>query len=220
MVSIPVEDGGHSLKITPQGNGPVTLYGAALERDAPGVVYDTLGLLGGTVRHLTKFREDSWVEDLQNRKPDLVILNFGTNESNYGYLPYADYLHNYSVVIQRIKSAVPSASILIMAPMDRGARDDDGDIVTIPSIPILVAAQQRVARTEGVAFYDTFAAMGGMGTMARWYDNQPRLVTGDFTHPTYTGAEQLGTMLVDALMKGFDDYKRNQGSPPCTATDH
>jgi lysophospholipase L1-like esterase len=177
-------------------------------------------LLGGTVRHLTKFREDSWVEDLQNRKPDLVILNFGTNESNYGYLPYADYLHNYSVVIQRIKSAVPSASILIMAPMDRGARDDDGDIVTIPSIPILVAAQQRVARTEGVAFYDTFAAMGGMGTMARWYDNQPRLVTGDFTHPTYTGAEQLGTMLVDALMKGFDDYKRNQGSPPCTATDH
>ena len=144
---------------------------------------------------------------MQNRKPDLVILNFGTNESNYGYLAYPDYVRNYSVVIERIRAALPDASILIMSPMDRGARNDDGDIVTIPSIPILVAAQQRVARTEGVAFYNTFAAMGGMGTMARWYDEHPRLVTGDFTHPTYTGAQQLGTLLVNALLQGFDEYK-------------
>jgi lysophospholipase L1-like esterase len=210
-----MEDGGHTLKITPQGNGPVTLYGVALERNAPGVVYDTLGLLGGTVHHLTLFHADTWTEDLENRRPDLVILNFGTNESNYGYLPYAEYIHNYSVVIQRIRAALPNASILIMAPMDRGARNDDGDIVTIPSIPILVAAQRRVARAEGAAFYNTFAAMGGMGTMARWYDDSPRLVTGDFTHPTYTGAEKLGAMLVDALLKGFAEYKRNQGGQPC-----
>jgi lysophospholipase L1-like esterase len=130
-------------------------------------------------------------------------------------LPYAEYLHNYAVVIQRIRTALPGVSILIMAPMDRGARDDDGDIVTIPSIPTLVAAQRRVARTEGVAFFNTFVAMGGMGTMARWYDDEPRLVTGDFTHPTYTGAQQLGTMLVNALLKGFTEYKKNQGIQPC-----
>ena len=215
VVSISVEDGGHTLRLTPQGDGPVTLYGVALERDTPGVVYDTLGLLGGTIHHLTLFHEDTWIEDLENRKPDLVILNFGTNESNYGYLPYPEYIHNYSLVIQRIRTALPSASILIMAPMDRGARDDDGDIVTIPGIPALVAAQRRVARTEGVAFFNTFAAMGGMGTMARWYDDEPRLVTGDFAHPTYTGAQQLGTLLVNALLKGFTEYKQNQGSPPC-----
>jgi hypothetical protein len=119
------------------------------------------------------------------------------------------------VVIAHIRAALPGASILIMSPMDRGARNDDGDIVTISSIPLLVAAQQHVARTEAVAFYNTFAAMGGMGSMARWYDEHPRLVTGDFTHPTYTGAEQLGTMFVNALMKGFDEYKKNQGVPPC-----
>jgi lysophospholipase L1-like esterase len=218
VVSISVEDGSHKLKITPDGDGPVTLYGVALERFTPGVVYDTLGMLGGTVHHLTLFHEDAWIEDLRNRKPDLVILNFGTNESNYGYLPYSEYLHNYAVVIGRIREALPGVSILIMAPMDRGARNDDGDIVTIPSIPILVAAQQHAARTEGVAFYNTFAAMGGMGTMARWYDDSPRLVTGDFTHPTYTGAQQLGAMLVNALMKGFAEYKRDQGAPPCTPT--
>jgi lysophospholipase L1-like esterase len=215
VVSISVEDGVHSLTLTPQGDGPVTLYGVALERDTPGVVYDTLGMLGGTVRHLTFFHEDTWIEDLQNRKPDLVILNFGTNESNYGYLSYPEYIHNYSVVIQRIRTALPGASILIMAPMDRGARDDDGDIVTIPGIPALVAAQRRVARAEGVAFYNTFAAMGGTGTMARWYEDEPRLVIGDFTHPTYTGAQQLGTLLVNALLKGFTESKQNQGSQPC-----
>jgi lysophospholipase L1-like esterase len=215
VVSISVEDGGHALKLTPKGDGLVTLYGVALERAVPGVVYDTLGLLGGTVHHLTLLHEDAWAQDLQNRKPDLIILNFGTNESNYGYLPYAEYLRNYAVVIQRIRAALPGVSILIMAPMDRGARNDDGDIVTIPSIPTLVAAQRRVARTEGVAFFNTFVAMGGMGAMARWYDDEPRLVTGDFTHPTYTGAQQLGTMLVNALLKGFAEYKKNQGTQPC-----
>ena len=52
--------------------------------------------------------------------------------------------------------------------------------------------------------------------MARWYDEHPRLVTGDFTHPTYTGAQQLGALLVNALTKGFAEYKRYQGAPPCT----
>ena len=214
-IDIPVEDGGHKLRITPKGDGLVTLYGVALERDSPGVVYDTLGMLGGTVHHLTLFHEDAWIQDLATRKPDLVILNFGTNESNYGYLAFAEYLRSYSVVIGRIRTALPNASILIMSPMDRGARNDDGDIVTIPSIPLLVAAQQRIARTDSVAFYDTFAAMGGMGTMARWYEEHPRLVTGDFTHPTYTGAQQLGSKLVDAMMKGFEEYKRNGGA--CSA---
>jgi lysophospholipase L1-like esterase len=214
VTSIPVEDGAHSLRITPAGDGPVTLYGVALERSTPGVVYDTLGMLGGTVHHMTLFYEDSWIQDLQNRRPDLIILNFGTNESNYGYLPYTDYVRNYSLVIRRIRMALPNASILIMSPMDRGMRNDDGDIVTVPSIPIIVAAQRRVARTEGVAFFNTFTAMGGQGTMARWYDDQPRLVTGDFTHPTYAGAQQVGTSLVNALLKGFAEYKQNQ---PCVA---
>jgi len=215
VVSIPVEEGGHKLRIVPKGDGVVTLYGVALERTSPGVVYDTLGMLGGTLHHMTLFHEEAWIQDLQVRKPDLVILNFGTNESNYGFLSYPDYIRNYSVVIGRIRTALPGVSILVMSPMDRGQRNDDGDIVTIPSIPLLVAAQQRIARTEAVAFYNTFAAMGGMGTMARWYDEHPRLVTGDFTHPTYTGAQELGSKLVDALMKGFDEYKKDQGSPPC-----
>jgi lysophospholipase L1-like esterase len=213
IATISVDDGPHKLKIVPKGDGPLTLFGVSLERTDPGVVYDTLGMLGGTVHHLTLFHEDTWEGDLQNRKPDLVILNFGTNESNYGYLGFADYVHSYETVIGRIRATLPGVSILIMSPMDRGARDDDGDIVTIPSIPLLVAAQQHIARADGVAFFDTFAVMGGMGTMARWYDEHPRLVTGDFTHPTYTGAQQLGTALVDALLKGYGDYKKDPGAP-------
>jgi lysophospholipase L1-like esterase len=219
VATITVDDGPHRLKITPKGDGVVTLYGVALERTDPGVVYDTLGMLGGTVHHMTLFHEDTWSQDLANRKPDLVILNFGTNESNYGYLAFQDYVHGYETVIGRIHAALPDASILIMSPMDRGARNDDGDIVTIPSIPLLVAAQQHIARTHGVAFFDTFAVMGGMGTMARWYDEHPRRVTGDFTHPTYTGAQQLGTALVNALLKGYGEYKKDPGAPCALAPD-
>ena len=45
-----------------------------------------------------------------------------------------------------------------------------------PTIPRIVALQQRVAHETGCAFFDTYTAMGGEGTMARWYGAHPRLV--------------------------------------------
>jgi hypothetical protein len=55
----------------------------------------------------------------------------------------------------------------------------------------------------GCAFFDTFDAMGGPGTMGRWYKAQPRLVSGDFIHPFPAGAAKVGGLVDEALLAGY-----------------
>lgn len=41
------------------------------------------------------------------------------------------------------------------------------------------------------------------GTMRQWYRARPRLVSGDYTHPTLAGAEVAGDLLHAALLRSF-----------------
>jgi hypothetical protein len=82
-----------------------------------------------------------------------------------------------------------------------------GEIGTVPSIPRLVAIQRRVAADMHCAFFNTFEAMGGIGTMGRWYEAEPRLVGADFIHPMPGGAKIVGGLLYQALLDGYNRYK-------------
>ena len=64
--------------------GPVRLFGITLEKRKTGVVYDSVGLNGASVSMLALiFNESHWAEELRHRNPDLVVLNYGTNESGF-----------------------------------------------------------------------------------------------------------------------------------------
>jgi hypothetical protein len=115
------------------------------------------------------------------------------------------------LAIQRIRTAAPGASILIMSPMDRGERNGLEDIETMKTIPEIVAIQRRVAAETHCAFFDTFDAMGSSGTMARWFAASPRLVTADLLHPTPQGASIVATLLVEQLGLRYDRWKMQHG---------
>jgi hypothetical protein len=91
--------------------------------------------------------------------------------------------------------------------MDRGHRTGIDDIETMETIPRIVDIQRRVARDTGCAFFDTFAAMGGAGTMARWYTARPRLVSADLIHPYPTGGKQIASTFVREIEAGLARYK-------------
>ncbi|HKE57194.1 MAG TPA: GDSL-type esterase/lipase family protein, partial [Pyrinomonadaceae bacterium] len=189
-------------------DGNVRVFGAVLENDDPGVVYDSLGVNGAFAGLLaTAMNEQHWTEQLQHRRPNLLILNYGTNESEYAS---DDQLQRYErdlhEVVRRVRKALPDASILIVSPMDRGTRAPGGRVVTLPSIPKIVELQRRVALETHCAFLNTFAAMGGEGTMARWHQGRQHLVSGDLTHPTATGAQTVGTLIYMALMENYGRY--------------
>ena len=191
--------------------GSVRLYGIEFRKQRPGIIYSSLGVNGANITLLSRsFNGAHWEAELQHYKPDLVVLAYGTNESGFAAFVDSTWAAEMKNAVARVRTALPNSSLLLMSPMDRGERDSKGDIATIATIPRLVNIEERVAREEGVAFFDTFDAMGGAGTMARWYDAEPRLVGADYIHPMPAGAKIVGELLYDALRDGFNDYKLRQ----------
>jgi lysophospholipase L1-like esterase len=189
-------------------SGPVRALGVRFEKPGPGVEYDSLGLNGAFVSVLARmFNAGHWSGQLQHVQPDLVIINYGTNESGYASFVDQSYGKELKEVVRRVRTALPEASILLMSPMDRGARETGGEIGTLPTIPRLVTIQQRVAMETGCGFFNTFLAMGGPGTMGQWYGAEPRLVGGDFIHPMPAGAKIVGNLLYQALFDGYNQFK-------------
>jgi lysophospholipase L1-like esterase len=189
------------LRVT---SGHVRLFGYRFDKDQPGVQYSSLGINGGQVQMvLRSFERTQWTEALRHENPALVVLNYGTNESIYPAYVEKQYPEELRQVIARIREAVPHASLLLMGPMDRGTMNAGGDIVTPDSLQTLIAVQKKVAAETGCAFFNTFDAMGGAGTMGRWYHAQPRLVSADFMHPMPAGAAQVGALFAGALVRGY-----------------
>lgn len=196
------------LRVT---KGSVRLYGADFRKSSHGLVYSSLGINGANVTLLSRAMNGAhWAAELQHYHPNLVVIAFGTNESGYPAFVNGTWGPELKNAVRRIQTAVPQASILLMSPMDRGERKTSGEIGTIEALPRLIEIEQAAAAELGVAFFNTFEAMGGDGTMAKWYNGEPRLVGADFIHPMPAGARIVGELLYNALRDGYNEYKRRQ----------
>ena len=185
-------------------SGSVRLYGVDFRRGGAGVVYTSAGINGANVTLLSRaLNQRHWAQELQHYNPDLVVINYGTNESGFPNFVDTTWGREMRLAVQRLHAALPGTSILLMSPMDRGTRTETGDIDTLAAIPRLVNTESKVALDMNVAFFNTFEAMGGQGTMARWYAAEPRLVGADYIHPMPAGAKIVGELLFSALREGY-----------------
>ncbi len=220
---IDVPDGPHDMEIRPGGGGPVRLYGVVMERDGPGVVYDSMGLVGARASRLLGFDADHIAAQIAHRHLDLLILGFGGNDADDAASRTAKYEPMFRSVIERMRGGRRDMACLVFAPVDQGHRDVHGRIVTMPAVPNIVASQRRAAAAEGCAFYDTWHAMGGDGSMARWYRARPQLAFGDFRHATPAGYDVIGNRFYKALLEGFAqwlDARGSRGTVPAPAEPH
>ena len=209
--TIALPPGTKAIDIKPV-SGRVELFGESLARSQPGVLYDSLGLNGASTTVLSRgFNADVWAAELRHQAPALVVINYGTNESSFGSFVDKQYEPELRAAIGRIRNALPGVSVLVMSPMDRGERSGIDEINTMATIPRIVAIQKRVAAETGCAFFDTFDAMGGDGTMSRWYGAKPRLVSADLIHPTPQGALVIAQVFVKDLLQGYDAYRKRAG---------
>lgn len=212
--SVPLPPAARTIDLKPEG-APVRLFGETLRTGHRGILYDSLGLNGASTTVLSNgFNASAWAAALQHERPALVIVNYGTNESSYPAFVDKQYEPVLRATIIRIRAALPATSILIMSPMDRGQRSGVDQIQTFDTIPRIVAIQRRVAADTHCAFFDTFNAMGGDGTMSRWYSGHPRLVAGDLIHPTPQGASLVAQLFVKDLSLGYARYLRRLADSP------
>ncbi len=201
---VAVHDGPHELELQTL-SGESRLFGVVLERSGPGVVLDAIGIQGARIRFLDKQDDAHWAEQLRSRSHDLLIYEFGTNESGDGFMyPMADYHRTMREVIEQGQRALPESSCLIIGAMDRAVRQGDA-LQSVRVIPALVEEQRKVAAAIGCAFFDTYGAMGGRGSMPVWVKRG--LGQADLMHPTGAGAERISDWVFDAMMRGYAAYR-------------
>ena len=202
---IEVPDGEHRLEVRFGGHGQPRLYGVIMEREGPGVVYDSIGLVGARAARLLYFDPDHIAQQLERRGTNLLILGFGGNEAG-DRIVRERYEPEYREVIQRMRGDRGDLACLVFAPLDQGERDRRGRVVTMNTIPTIVESQRAAAFAEGCAFFDTWNAMGGEGTLQEWLRVRPRLASGDLRHMTPAGYEVVANLFYKALLEGFAQH--------------
>jgi hypothetical protein len=203
---VKVPDGPHQLSLQTK-RGTSRLFGIVLEREGPGVVLDALGVQGARIRFMDKQDDQHWADQLKLRNPNLLIYEFGANESTDGFLySMADYHRTMLDVLEQGKRALPSSSCLVIGTMDRAAKVGD-EIVSLRVMPDLLANQKQAALDAGCAFFDTWTAMGGAHSMPRWV--RKGLGQADMTHPTAVGAEIIGTWIYRAIYQSYLSYGKS-----------
>jgi lysophospholipase L1-like esterase len=169
-------------------------------------------------------------EQLALRDPRLVVLQYGTNEADDPDLDLEVLARHYDDTILRIRAAAPTASILLVGPPDLGVREGGracdrkraalGGVIpecqwrTPQVIADIISVQHAAATRNRVAFFDTFAAMGGADKMGAWAEADPLVAAKDHVHFTDVGYHLWADALRDALLASYERWQRRQPPGP------
>lgn len=202
------------LRLLAAERRPVTLLDYGIESRSPGIVYDALGVVGGTVTVIERWDGATIRAQIAARQPALIVLAFGTNEGYADSINEASYASRFVAAIRALKSAAPNAAIAVIGPPDvlraqSGCRPATQACAwSAPEALARVSAIQRsLAVSEGFFFWDWRSLMLASGGMANWADASPPLARPDRVHLTVDGYALSAEGFHDALMQAYRDWR-------------
>jgi lysophospholipase L1-like esterase len=200
-----------SATLTTQG-GPVTLLSWASFTGASGVVVSNLGVVGAQLRHFERTNDRAVAEELRAYAPDLIVLEFGTNEGFVEHFDPVDYEYVLRAAIVRLRRLSQAAPILVLGAPDADTDRPDlahnagsfggyvgGAWFPPPALAEIRAIQKRVALSEGAAYWDWGERMGGPGTADHWANMDPPRMRRDRVHYTTAGGAEIARLLQEDL---------------------
>ena len=182
------------------------LYGIALD-GSYGVAMDNIPLRGSAGLEFTKTDRAMLEKMYNNLNVSLVLLQFGVNVAPNIVESYSYYERAFYRQLKLLKQIKPDLSIVVMGISDM-ARKEGGQVVSYPNLERIRNAQKNAAFKAGCAFWDSYEAMGGEGSMSDWVFSDPPLARKDFVHLTYTGSNKLAEVFLKSLMSDFRKYKQ------------
>lgn len=197
-------EGAHTIEVQLVGNGAVRMFGMTAERDQPGVVVDTLGIGGTRAANMLAWDETVWADNVSHRRPDLVMLAYGTNEATDTHADIAIYERDLRAVMEKLRRVAPAAACLIVGGGDFPRLVDGATWGVRPRVAQIRRAQRLVASEYGCAFWNLHGFMGGDLSMTKWAAAHPPMARPDHIHFSKRGYVRVGMGLVDAIMAPFD----------------
>lgn len=217
LLTLPIKSPAHHIELTVAGDGPVDLTSWTVGRNAPGITYDSQGIIGTTVTIMDHWDRPTLAWELANRHPSLIVLVYGTNEGFGDGLIAANYAADFTRELTMLHELAPTAALLVVGPPDgerlpAGCAGANSPRVRYGCAPLSTADLQN---------YDAlFKVRHPRGKACRWYE-PPNLAVVRSIQRQAAGSHRAGFWDWSQVMGtdcGLHNWTRL--SPPLAALDH
>lgn len=185
--------------------GDLTIFGASLSGQRPGIFYHVIGNNGAT--YATYNRIGTVGEGLSVLDPALVIISLGANEA-FGILDKKRFKETISQLVNNIRLSNPKAQLLLVTPMEcqRSQKTKSGkSYYPNQNISIVRDVILDFAKHNHIAVYDWYNIAGGNKASEKWIADD--LFSRDRIHHSIKGYLLQGELLYLALRVALDPDK-------------
>ncbi len=191
------------------------LYGVSIENLTPGILYHNLGVGGATFGSL--LAQDHFVAQSRELNPDIVILDWGTNDIAYKNEVPDKFEETVLRTLERIRSIHPQALIILTSAQDMYMRRR-----AITAAETLSVTLRRIAMNHHCFFYDWYRIAGGADSMRTFYAYG--MANPDHIHLSPRGYALKGHLFAQALINTLSpDFKgpiRTSPDQPYSGKEH
>ena len=192
--------GPHRFAVRTLTGGAVRLFGWTAD-NTDGVTYETLGINGAQATMVLSWAEELLAEHIARRDPALIVVAYGTNEAISPRWDAAAYSVAFRQILERLRNAAPSASILVIGPPDCFFVKQTHRMSSA-HLNEVIAIQRAVARESHCAYWNWRRRMGGPGSVRTWV--QAGLSQPDYVHMRSAGYRLAGELLFEELMFHYE----------------
>ncbi len=166
-------------------------YGMSLESSRThGCVVHNAGV--GAARYNSILYQWLFSEQLPFFEPDLVVIDFGTNDYLYDDKIKPELEGEIRKVISTVRKGAPDAAIILTTAQDLYWKE-----VNCKSGEPFADMIHRIARDTDCSVFDWYWISGAQGCMMRWLQNG--LAMKDLIHLNKAGYQLKGNLLFDAI---------------------
>jgi lysophospholipase L1-like esterase len=186
-------------------NDQLPVYGISFESSS-GIVVDNFSFRGITGIEWGRV-DSSFLESIEENNPyDLIIFQYGVNllfrpnDKNFSW-----YARAMLPVVKKFRNCFQETDFLLISTADRAFRYGTQYKSAI-GIDSLIKVQAALAFETNSSFYNLFETMGGTNSIVDWAGRKPSLANKDYVHPNHKGAEVLGNLFFEAIMRDYEKY--------------
>ncbi|TWB35740.1 GDSL-type esterase/lipase family protein [Nitrospirillum pindoramense] len=233
-ITLPTAGQAQQLKLVAADGRPVDIAGWSLDRAKPGVVFDSAGVVGARLTTMDRWNPETVALELAKRKPDLVILAYGTNEGFDRDLDMTAYQDRFKAALRRLNAG--PVAVIVLGPLDGQAESAackkvaNKDAVfpcqdtppplgkcawyTPPMLGRVRSLQAQGAKSGDYVFWDWSQLMPGACGMDRWVRQAVPLARADHVHLTPEGYTLTANAFFAWLMDQYQGYIQPGAAPP------
>lgn len=168
----------------------------ARNQNTKGAVVSALGINGAELAQWNRWQ--GWTTEIAKIQPNLIVLEYSTNEAYNNNVNIASSKEILSQAIQNIRRSSPQSSILIISAPE-SLKSPVGSCGIHPTqLTQFQSMQKTVATEQHTLFWDWQEAMGGNCSMKPWI--QQGLARQDGVHFSAIGYQKLGSLLAQNLL--------------------